>query len=252
MLVPEICKKSDHTKLIEKDNSIILEVNENLCIDFKEKYLDIVENDKEMDKYIKYIERLVRKSYEYRTYIGVLKERFELNQCAFFRNMDFNEMHIKRGLEFHHYPFTLYDIVSIVIQNRIIDVNEDPGNQKKFNKVYNPFSIAKEVLRLHFQNKVGLCPLSLTPHKLFHKGNLFIPLTEDFIFGNWGKFEDEYDLSSGNYSEILKLLRSKTDEILSKGNFVIEKLQIKRVYIKMDSTEKLQKIVIDEEENIEE
>ena len=66
------------------------------------------------------------------------------------------------------------------------------------------------------------------------------------------RFEDEYDLSSGNYSEILKLLRSKTDEILSKGNFVIEKLQIKRVYIKMDSTEKLQKIVIDEEENIEE
>ena len=40
----------------------------------------------------------------------------------------------------------------------------------------NYFRIASEVTMLHYQHKVGLIPLSVTVHQLYHLGKIFIPI----------------------------------------------------------------------------
>lgn len=245
MLIPKIDQifKEENTE----DDSIIVNVDENNCIDFRENYLDILEDDKERDKYIKYIEKIVRHSFEYRMYISTLKNEFNLTGCAFFKNLNLDDCKI--SLEFHHYPFTLYDIVNIILENRIIDHNDDPSVQEKFDKIFNPFSIAKETMMLHYKNKVGLVPLALTPHELYHSGNLFIPLTKNYVFGRYDLLDEDYNIDFGNYKYILEILNNKTEEILNGQNELnLEKLKIKKVYVNMKNTGLPHKVKVDKDE----
>ena len=66
------------------------------------------------------------------------------------------------NIEFHHYPFTLYDIVDIVLCNYLIK-----------GKPITSFYIAEEVLDLHFKMKIGIVPLTTTNHELAHVVNYF-------------------------------------------------------------------------------
>jgi hypothetical protein len=79
----------------------------------------------------------------------------------------------------HHYPFTLYDIVTLVVQKFLKD-----------KKLISSFVIAKEVMKLHFTNKVGLVPLSKTVHELVHSGEIFINYNQ--VFGDFSSFAEEY------------------------------------------------------------
>jgi hypothetical protein len=248
MLVPKLDETLKPTLVKKEDTSLTVSVNENNYADFRTLYMDILdEDDKAIDEYVKYIVKLVRQSYEYRQYIKILKTEFDLTKCAFFKNLDITDMK-KVGFEMHHYPFTIYDICLIVLTKRIQEQKEDPTNDKKYNKVLNPFSIAKEVLRLHYQGKVGLVPLSITPHELYHAGNLFIPLTNEYVFGNYQEFIDEYDVNKiGNYGEVLKLIQEKTNEIMDgEINLDLSKLQIKKVYLEMKNQDFLKKIKMEE------
>lgn len=137
-----------------------------------------LEDAKERTKYIKLIESYVRGSMEYRNYIGYLKNHLNLTKCKFFKNIDVKNT--KVSLEMHHYPFTLYDIVDVVVEKYI-----------KTNTVINEFDIAEEVMRLHYENKVGLVPLTKTAHELAHEGQLFLPST--FVTGCYKSFIKEYD-----------------------------------------------------------
>lgn len=247
MLVPKL-DKTIIPNTIEKEDHIILSVNENNYDDFRLLYTDVFdENDsKALDSYIKYIVKLVRGSYEYKKYIRALKSEFDLTKCAFFKNLDITDTK-KVSFEMHHYPFTIYDICLIVFTKRLNEQKEDPTDTKKYNKVLNPFSIAKEVLKLHFEGKVGLVPLTVTPHELYHSGNLFIPLTKEFVFGNYNDFIDEYEIEKiGNYKEVLKLIQTKTNEIID-GEIQLDlsKLQIKKVYLQMKNEEFLKKIELE-------
>ncbi len=136
-------------------------------------------SDKEFAKkemnYIKYIERLIRSSYEYRQYIGILKSHMDLTQCRFISDADISET--KVSLEMHHYPFTLFELVSF---------HKDFIEEKEgISASWNPFKIANDIMKMHYEGKIGLVPLSLTAHELVHEGYLFIPLNEEFVFGNW-------------------------------------------------------------------
>jgi len=126
-------------------------------------------------RFIKSVEKQVRRSKEYATYVGFLDNDMELNTDVYMSNID-NEM---ATLQFHHYPFTLYEIVEIVLNKHIM--NKDK---------YTSFDIVDEVLNLHYQNKVGLVHLTTTNHELVHAGKLFIPL--DSVFGKVNTFIDEY------------------------------------------------------------
>lgn len=136
---------------------------------------------RDIEKFIKRIERIVRSSMEYKDWIIFLKENVGLDRCVFFQNITNEKSKGKISLEMHHEPFTLYDIVMVVVN--------------KFQKEGQPINdlfIADEVARLHYENKIGLIPLSKTAHQMVHNSEkLSIPL--NMVYGSYIEFLQEYD-----------------------------------------------------------
>jgi len=196
MLVPKIDISTKYVRE-EEDDVVVVE-----SINVKEDFLDIENvSPKRIEKFIKYIERIIRTSMEYRTYIGFLRNELNLTRCTFLPQIDTEEI---RGvsLEFHHYPFTLYDIVNIVIQNRLI----------KGEKRIDPFQVADEVMYLHYQNMIGLVPVTKTIHELIHSSKLFVPLK--YVKGSYKKFLSKYkwDMYDG-YKEKMDNLKMLSEKI---------------------------------------
>ena len=133
------------------------------------------DNDMTDEKLIQYIERIVRNSEEYRTYVQFLKNEMDLNHCVFLFNVDMNMV----SIEIHHSFFTLFDIVAIVLQK----------HRTTKNKV-SPFEVAEEVVLLHYMNQIALAPVTKTIHDLLHTGDLFLPL--QLMYGNWKQFYADY------------------------------------------------------------
>lgn len=138
-------------------------------------YTNTFYSEKEFSSFCKATERLIRRSSEYDAYLSNLKFNYDLTSCAFFNNISDEDATI----EMHHYPFTLYDIVTLVVQKFLKD-----------KKLISSFVIAKEVMKLHFTNKVGLVPLSKTVHELVHSGEIFINYNQ--VFGDFSSFAEEY------------------------------------------------------------
>ena len=133
-------------------------------------------DEKGTRKFIKNIESLVRTSREYKNYIEQLRTNFShLNQDAVMGNIST----LDTDLEFHHYPFTLYDICEIVVMKGAVD-----------QKYESSFSAAKKIMDLHYKNIIGLVPLTKTNHELAHDGKIFLSTKQ--IFGNWEEFYNQY------------------------------------------------------------
>lgn len=142
------------------------------CFYFQDFY-----DEQAVKKFAKSVERLIRTSREYNEYIELLR-----TNCTVLNhdNILINITNADVDLEFHHYPFTLYDIVIIVMNKHIV-------NAEKFTS----FSLAKEIMALHYRHIIGLVPLSKTMHELAHDGKIF--LSKSQIFGNYEEFMKEYD-----------------------------------------------------------
>jgi len=139
-------------------------------------------NDKELDKMIKDIEKIVRTSVEYKIFIRYLREEMNLSKCTFLSNIDNrNKQHRKIKIEFHHYPLTLYDITKLVL------LKMKGENESLF---FDSFQVASEIMRLHYAGQIGLVPLTKTLHEMAHAGKLFIGLEN--VFGNFQKFLIEH------------------------------------------------------------
>lgn len=121
-------------------------------------------NPKERVKFVKTVEHIIRSSFEYKEFISYLRENIGMNFCSFYNNISKDDIK-KIGIEIHHEPFTLFDIVNIVVEKWLAD-----------EKPLDPIDIADEVMLLHYAGKVGLIPLSITVHELVHLGKVFIPL----------------------------------------------------------------------------
>lgn len=179
----------------EVDDSIIQKVDETNTIDM----LSVPEKE---EKFNAYIEKLIRTSFEYKRYIGILKTEMDLTQCRFIKEADITNT--KVGLEIHHYPFTLYDIVSYYREY-----------VKKFKGIvdsYNTFDIANDIMKLHYEGKVGLVPLSLTVHELAHAGLVFIPLNSKYVFGNYNELKETL-LLDDDAKQRLDILEKTTKEL---------------------------------------
>lgn len=172
--------------------------------------------------YRKYIEKIIRQSYEYRQYIGILKTRMDLTKCRFIPDADITDSN-KIHLEMHHYPFTLFELVDYHLE--FIKATE--GEKA----TYNPFRVANDIMKMHYEGKIGLVPLSLTVHELVHSGELFIPLTDDFVFGNWRSGMSNLILSDDAKSNIetLELLTKKVEQTGDLNTDVLNKLQTRIV-----------------------
>jgi hypothetical protein len=187
-----------------KDNNIIISSKNSY---YKEPfYTELFPNEKDFSTFVKAAEKVVRNSKEYKAYIGNLKE-IGLTNCAILNNIDDE----KAEIEFHHYPFTLYDIVSVVIDKRLDN-----------NQPVSTFLVANEVMNLHFQNKVGLVPLSETVHQLVHDGEIFINYNQ--VFGYFDKFVEDYNkyLYSIDMETYNKLLASSQRNVKYSNNDILE------------------------------
>lgn len=135
-------------------------------------------DEKDFNKYLQDIERIIRSSMEYREFINYLREYMDMNKCSFFENVsNINSYKIK--IHIHHHPLTLYDIVVIVYNKRNF-----------FEESLEAEMVAKEAMYIHYFMMVGLIPLSETVHDLVHDQLIFIPL--DKVMGNWEEFLDTY------------------------------------------------------------
>lgn len=168
MLVPKIEKQNGQDVRVDE---IVIDSISSKAIYYD---VDINFSEKSKDKFIKRIEKIIRGSLEYRTYIGILKNELNLTKCSFLPGIDISTVRI--SLEFHHYPFTLYDLVAI-------EVNKEMTKGKKF---IDPFDIADRIMILHYKNLVGLVPLSTTVHELVHAGKKFI--NRKYVYGNYLKY----------------------------------------------------------------
>lgn len=131
--------------------------------------------ESERKKFIKNVEKIVRGTIEYRKLIQYIRENLELDQCSILNNLDTDVV----SIELHHAPYTLYDIVDIVLMK--YEMNE---------YLFNTLTIAEEVLALHYKNRVGLTPLSDTIHQLVHSQQLKIHRVQ--VIGNVDLFYNEY------------------------------------------------------------
>lgn len=137
------------------------------------------DDEKSFKTYMSDIEKEVRGSFEYRQAIAYMRNFMGMNQCAYIAKAN-NIESFDIKIELHHYPFSLYDICSIVYDKRCF-----------FKEPLDLEMVAKEVEILHYKCMVGLIPLSETLHKLYHNGRLFIPI--DVVFGRYDLFMTYYD-----------------------------------------------------------
>ena len=186
------------------------------------------ERDKE--KFIKRIEKVVRSSMEYRDYIAFLKEYIDMNHCAFFTNVE-NGQGSRVRIEIHHEPLTLFDIVKVVVNKHI-----EEGIP--LNDLY----ISDEVMNLHYTNQVGLIPLSKSIHQIIHNSNeIIIPIK--LVFGDYKKFLDEY--SDYVDDDILDKLERKINETKTIKKEMFNKLDPSYVYVEVDGYSLPKKVEIE-------
>jgi hypothetical protein len=183
MLVPKF--ENNKTQIVETDDITIESIN------IKEGFynMDILFSEKAKTNFIKKIEKIIRQSYEYRNYIGLLKNELNITKCTFLPGIDINT--VKVGIEFHHYPFTLYNLVAIEVEKDI----------KQNKKCIDPFDIADRVMIYHYKNLVGLVPLSGTVHELVHAGKKFV--NKKYVYGNYEKYIEKNMKYLSEYTEKL-------------------------------------------------
>lgn len=144
--------KTDNT-IVDSDNGY----------DESSLYFKDIYDFKELKKFIKHIEKKFRSSEYYSKYIGDLRNNKGLHFDA--NKGKLNDSFVE--IEFHHYPFTLYDITKTVLMDYLKD---DTSRE------INPYEIAETIMKLHYELIVGLVPLSITMHQLVHAGKKFINL----------------------------------------------------------------------------
>lgn len=216
MKIPEIDFRN-----IEKSKESIIKIDE---------YLDPIYDDdewkvdaKSLTKYIKKIERFIRGSVEYKNYIKFLRDEIDMTQCYFFQNV--SSINYKVGIEIHHSPLTLYDIVAIILN--YMEINEITVNSMK---------IANTVMECHYKGLIGLIPLSETVHELVHSGEIFIPV--DKVYGDFRKFKEIYGTGfTQEHDELLEEIIESTKQFNKEKNYSPSILERNFVYLEVEGME---------------
>ena len=189
-----------------------------------QEYIDdicLFEDPKEFGKWIGHFKYFVRHTWEYEELIWFLKHKRGMGRCGIHPNLTIWDGH---KIEVHHTPFTITDIITIIIKKRM-EKNESLKMQ----------DIAREVMEVHYLGLVGLYPLCQLCHGLAHADfdELFIPL--DSVFGEPEQFVKIYK------PYMTESMTVKWDNIvqLNKGYGIIRNnlplaLQKKYIYIETE------------------
>ena len=181
--------------------------------------------DKDKTKFVTECEKLIRQSLEYKDYIAFLKQNMDMTSCSFFNNIT-NENR-RFSIHIHHEPFTLFDI-TLAVTNRFI--------REKIPLDY--FDVSEEVMKVHYQNMVGLIPLSTTVHEIVHDGQLFIPLQA--VKGNFVKFFSKYeeDISPDTKAILMAKIKMSKETIVQDSTV----LNTRYIYLENPDDDKVEPI----------
>lgn len=195
-------------------------------------YSDIPEVDSEVTlktkaeifTFVNEVKALCRKSLEYDDYTSYLRTNVGMDSCAFFNGIS-KKTNRKLKIEIHHAPLTLADIIRVVVKKAIATGEE-----------LNSLLIAEEVMELHYQNRVGLIPLSKTLHELAdNTDKLKIPIY--MIYGNFREFIKAYEAyieEEDDIKEKIAQMIAWTKELKSTDYDVLKE---EYTYLKMDGFE---------------
>jgi hypothetical protein len=135
------------------------------------------ENEKELFKFTKSCEKLIRSCPEYKEWRDYLINVLKNNYCLIT-----HEINDEVSIDIHHHPISLFSITKTII-NKKLDMGES----------FSSFDISSDIMKIHFSNQLGYIPLVKTIHEKFHSGFFKIPI--GLIKGNYRSFIEEY----GNY-----------------------------------------------------
>lgn len=194
----------------------------NVTVDeMPERTVHLIRNNRERDKLIKQCERYIRASTEYKDYIALLKNEYNMVHCAILPAVTKGEGK-KYSVEIHHEPFPLYDIVDLEILRR-----------EEQNEPLNTLDIAESVMELHYAGLVGLIPLSKTQHELVDSHKVFIPLQH--IFFDYAKLYEHYQYIIETKAEhIQKKLALKVQLSMQCGDLQSEAANPEFVYLNIN------------------
>jgi len=181
-LQPE--SKEDRSSLITANTSDKILFSPNYAFSLSLRIREF-EDDKQFVKFIKNVESLVRKSYEFSLWRQYILEVLKVSKCA----ITFESKEDVSICIHHHIP-SLFLLVKGVIQKYM-----------KEEKEFCTFDIARDVIEIHYQNRLGYVPLTETMHEKFHNGKLDIPINlvqGDYLWCLSNLVFDTYDLEEIN------------------------------------------------------
>lgn len=166
--------------------------------------IDHFEDEGEKIRFIKSVEKMVRRSPEYSLWRNYIMDVLGQTTCEIT-----NESITDCSIEVHHHPLGLYTIVEAIVTDYL--------NHKR---EFSTFDIAKDVIELHFQNKVGYIVLISNMHEKFHNGKLQLPI--EYVRGDYKWIPQHYSMEQEPYDKFLELCNihvSDVKENWSKGNY---------------------------------
>ena len=140
---------------------------------------------KDQIKFIKNVETLVRRANEYRLWVKYISEVLGHTHCGLT-----DESLYEVSVEIHHHVPSLFIACKAMTQKMI-----------EGGKPFCSLEVADEVLKLHFQNKIGYIPILKSLHEKFHNGFLEIPKEllhgdYDYFIKNFSKYLNDADIET--------------------------------------------------------
>lgn len=194
-------ESSKQTDIDTNDNNVLHLENSEFDLHLR---IDHFDDDGERIRFIKSVEKMVRRSPEYSLWRNYIMDVLGQTTCEIT-----NESASDCSIEVHHHPLGLYTIVETVVGDYITHQRE-----------FSTFDIAKDVIELHFQNKVGYIVLISNMHEKFHNGKLQLPI--EFVKGDYKWIPQHYSMEQEPYDKFLELANihvSDVRETWSKGNY---------------------------------
>jgi len=150
--------------------------------------------DRDYKKFVNTTKAIVRRSSEYCEWVKFIKFTVGYNFCQITE-----ESQDDLTVDLHHYPIALEHIVESVLNAKILRGR------------VTSLDIAKEVVKLHYDNHVGYVLLISSLHEKFHNGKLSIPL--NMVHGDYTYILNNYPVPEEVRDLISKYKKIKNDDI---------------------------------------
>lgn len=144
-------------------------------------------SEKEFDKFIKCVERLVRYSQEYKEWVSYIVETLGQDRCALT-----DELIGECKVEIHHHPINLYTICKSLVTEKMAKGH-----------TFCSYDIATAVIELHFNNKIGYIPILGDLHEKYHNGFLTLPI--ELVHGDYLHILKTFKLDDNEHDRIIEL-----------------------------------------------